>query len=76
MEIVVADRILLRMHPELIGSPVAQTALHDTASHPEGESFVMMTAADLLLLVGLLEGSATKLGGPDNERFVEQTARL
>src|SRR5262245_20782993 len=55
---------------ELVGRAMNAATLDTTAGHPHGESEWMVIAA-----VGFFCSWGTaELGGPDDERFVEQTA--
>ena len=57
---------------ELIGRPVHDAALDSAAGHPHGEAKRMMVAA----VRALGPGRAAELGGPHDERFVQQAALL
>ena len=64
--------ILDGVEAELVGRAVDDAALDAAAGHPDREAERMMIAA----VVPLRAGRAAELGGPDDDRLVEQAALL
>ena len=65
--------VLDGVEAELVGRAVDDAALDAAAGHPDGEAERMVVAA-----VGLFlrPGRAAELGGPDDDRLIEQAALL
>ena len=77
VKIVMRDAVLDGVHAELVGGAVRDPRLDAATRHPHGETVVVMAAAEGCFgqrHIRLLHRRATELGGPNDERLVEQTA--
>ena len=60
---------------DLVGGTDAMPRFHAAAGHPDGHSFGVVVAADRLRAAAdTVVGRAAELAGPDDQRFVEQSA--
>ena len=76
MDVVDVHGVVDGVHAEVIGAAVCQTALEAAAGQPKGEAAMMMTATDLHFAVGFLKRGPAEFRGPDDQRFIEHSARL
>ena len=74
MQVMVRDRVLDRVHAEVVGGSVGESSFDAAAGHPHREAVVMMSSADFDFSVCFFERSAAEFGGPDHESLVQQAS--
>src|SRR5205823_5188828 len=72
VQVVDVGAFLLGTVAELVGGAVGHAALEAAAGQPDGEAPVVVIAA----IASLGSGRSAKLAAPEDDRFIEQAARL
>src|SRR5437899_382161 len=78
VEIMDADRILHGLEPEVVGGAMDGPAADATTRHPDGETVVVMIAAErgLAVAIELDSRRAAEFPAPDHERVFEHPSLL